>query len=94
MMWHYACDIDRACVDRWNPWILYVASGAARSNRAVHRVSLATGVHQRDLNRSLQEALLANLELVGPAQFVEEEQSFSRALQAQLELNRSATTPT
>ena len=69
----------------YNPqWILDIAAGAAQSTRTTHKVFLNTVVHEYNLNRPLQEALQANMELVGPVSFVEEEEAFARALQAHL----------
>ncbi len=85
-VWYFVRDTDRASVDRWYAWILDIAKGAALSTRTSHKVFLNTGVHKYNLNRPLQEALQTNLELVGPVDFTEEEQSFARTLQASLEV--------
>jgi len=49
-------------------------------------VSLITGVHECLANRPLQEAVQANLELVGGPEYSEKEQGFARQLQRNLEV--------
>ncbi len=85
MVWYFVRDTDREGADRRYAWILDSASGAPESTRASHQFFLATGVRQYNLNQPLQEALQANLKLVGPAQCVKEQQTSARALQAHLE---------
>ena len=85
-VWYFVRDVDRAQVDTWYQWILDIASGAAKGTRTTHKVFLTTGVHQYNLNRPLQEAMQANLELVGPVTFTDEEQNFAKNLQAYLEI--------
>lgn len=83
-VWYFVRDLERTSVDKHYAWILRIAEGAALATQTTHKVSLITGVHATILNRPLQEAVQANLELVGPPQFTEEEQSFARELQRSL----------
>ena len=80
-VWYYVRDINREEVRKYYNRILKIAQGAALATETTHKVTLITGVHEYLLNRPLQEAVQANLELVGPPQFTEEEQEFARALQ-------------
>ena len=83
-VWYYVRDTDREGVEEYYDWILKIAEGAALGTRTEHAVRLITGVHAMLLNRPLQEAVQANLELVGPPDFTAEDQAFARALQRSL----------
>ncbi|MFQ5628962.1 MAG: amidohydrolase [bacterium] len=79
--WYYVRDINREEVEKYYNRILKIATGAALATRTTHKVFLITGVHEYLLNRPLQEAMQANLELVGSPKYTEEEQAFARELQ-------------
>ena len=80
-VWYYVRAENRTEVEEYYNWILKIAEGAALATRTTHEVYLTTGVHETLLNRPLQEAMQANLELVGPPPFTAEDQSFARELQ-------------
>ncbi len=80
-VWYYVRAVNRDEVEEYYDWILKIAEGAALATRTTHEVFLTTGVHETLLNRPLQEAMQANLELVGPPPFTEEDQEFARELQ-------------
>jgi len=81
-VWYYVRDTARAPVERYYDRLLKIAEGAALATDTEYKVALLTGVHEMLLNRPLQEAMQANLDLVGPAAFPEEFHTFSRELQA------------
>jgi len=81
-VWYYVRDTARAPVDRYYDRLLKIAEGAALATNTEFKVTLLTGVHEMLLNRPLQEAMQANLELMGPPAFPDEFQSFARELQA------------
>jgi aminobenzoyl-glutamate utilization protein B len=83
-VWYYVRDSNREKVERNYAWMLEIAAGAAQATQTRHEVSLLTGVHSVLLNRPLQEAAQANLELVGPPRYTDEEQEFARSLQREL----------
>jgi aminobenzoyl-glutamate utilization protein B len=83
-VWYYVRDSDREKVERSYAWIQEIAAGAALATQTRHEVSLLTGVHSVLLNRPLQEAAQANLELVGAPVYTKAEQAFARALQEEL----------
>lgn len=85
-VWYYVRDTARAPVDKYYDRLLKIAEGAAMGTQTEFKVTLLTGVHAMLLNRPLQEAMQANLELVGPPSFTEEDQAFARELQRSLEL--------
>lgn len=85
-VWYYVRDVDRDSVNEWYKWIMDIAEGAALSTRTDHKVFLVTGVHEYNLNRPLQVALQANLDLVGPPPFTSEEQAFAQQLQSYLDI--------
>ena len=85
-VWYYVRDVDRTSVETYYNRILDIAKGVALATRTEHKIYLTTGVHEYNLNRPLQEAVQANLELVGPPQFTEKEQRFARQLQSFLEI--------
>jgi len=80
-VWYYVRAVNRDEVEEYYDWILKIAEGAALATRTTHEVFLTTGVHETLLNRPLQEAMQANLELVGPPPFTEEDQEFAYELQ-------------
>ena len=85
-VWYYVRDTARAPVDKYYDRLLRIAEGAALATETEYKVTLLTGVHKLLLNRPLQEAVQANLELVGGPDFPEEFQEFARELQAFLEV--------
>jgi aminobenzoyl-glutamate utilization protein B len=85
-VWYYVRDTARAPVEKYYQRLLDIAEGAAMATDTEHKVTLLTGVHEMLLNRPLQEAMQANLEMVGAPPFDEEAQSFARQLQAFLEV--------
>ncbi|MFQ5674414.1 MAG: amidohydrolase [bacterium] len=80
-VWYYVRDINREEVRKYYNRILKIAEGAALATRTTYKVNLITGVHKYLLNRPMQEAIQANLELVGAPKFTPEEQEFARSLQ-------------
>jgi len=85
--WYYVRDADRERVKRSYDWILEIAAGAAQATQTRHEVALQTGVHSVLLNRPLQEAAQANLDLVGPPVYTDAEQDFARSLQKKVGIN-------
>jgi len=85
-VWYYVRDADRESVDMYYDRILAIAAGAAMGTRTEHKVTLTTAVHAYLLNRPLQEAMQANLELVGAPAFSDADQDWGRALQEYLEV--------
>jgi aminobenzoyl-glutamate utilization protein B len=85
-VWYYVRDVNRDQVEKLYGRVLKIAEGAALSTGTTHKVRLLTGVHEYLLNRSLQEAVQANMEWIGPVQFTAEEQQFARSLQKYLEV--------
>lgn len=81
-VWYYVRDENREQVQKNYEWILKIAEGSALATGTRYKVRLITGVHEYLLNRPIQEAIQANLDLVGPVDFTEEEQLFARKLQA------------
>jgi aminobenzoyl-glutamate utilization protein B len=80
-VWYFVRDINRVEVQKYYDRILKIAAAAALATETTHKVKFLTGVHRYLLNRPLQEALQANLELVGAPEFSDEEQEFGRLLQ-------------
>jgi aminobenzoyl-glutamate utilization protein B len=78
--------VNRETVQGYYDRILKIAEGAALATGTTHEVSLITGVHECLANRPLQEAVQANLELVGGPEYTEKEQAFARRLQRNLEI--------
>jgi aminobenzoyl-glutamate utilization protein B len=85
-VWYYVRDVNRETVQGYYDRILKIAEGAALATGTTHKVSLITGVHECLMNRPLQEAVQANLELVGGPEYTDEEQAFARRLQRFLEV--------
>ncbi len=92
--WYYVRDTARVSVDVYYDWIMDIAEGAAMATRTEHEVTLITGVHEYNLNRPLQEAMSANLELVGAPDFQQEDQDFARQLQEFLGVAQSGLATT
>jgi aminobenzoyl-glutamate utilization protein B len=85
-VWYYVRDVNRETVQGYYDRVLKIAEGAALATGTTHKVSLITGVHECLMNRPLQEAVQANLELVGGPEYTDEEQDFARRLQRFLEV--------
>lgn len=86
--WYYVRDTSRVPVEAYYDRLLKIAEGAALATATEYKVTLLTGVHSMLLNRPLQEAMQANLEMVGGPDFSEEDQAFAKALQAYLEVEQ------
>jgi aminobenzoyl-glutamate utilization protein B len=80
-VWYYVRDTARVTVEAYYDRILKIAEGAAIATRTEHEVFLITGVHETLLNRPLQEATQANLDLVGAPRFPDAFQSFATEMQ-------------
>jgi aminobenzoyl-glutamate utilization protein B len=80
-VWYYVRDNDREKVNASYEWLTQIAEAAALATQTTHKVTLITGVHEILLNRPLQEAAQANLEVIGAPQFSEEDHAFARELQ-------------
>ena len=85
-VWYYVRDLSRESVERYYQRILKIAEGAALATGTTHKVTLITGVHECLMNRPMQEAIQANLEMVGDVAFTAEEQEFGKSLQRFLEI--------
>jgi aminobenzoyl-glutamate utilization protein B len=83
-VWYYVRDTARAPVDGYYDRLLKIAEGAALATATDFKVTLLTGVHKTLLNRPLQEAMQANLDIVGGPAFTEDDQVFARELQKYL----------
>ena len=83
-VWYFVRDVNRESVQGYYDRILKIAEGAALATETTHKVTLLTGVHECLMNRPLQEAVQANLELVGGPEYTEEEQDFAHRLQRSL----------
>ncbi len=79
--WYYVRAVDREEVNGYYDRVLKIALGATLATGTTHKINLITGVHAYLLNRPLQEALQANLELVGAPAFSSGEQAFARSMQ-------------
>lgn len=86
-VWYYVRDDNREKVEKNYQWMLQIAEAAAMATQTTHEVTLITGVHELLLNRPLQEAAQANLELLGVPEFSKADQAFAKKLQASLELD-------
>jgi len=85
-VWYYVRDLSRESVEGYYQRILKIAEGAALATGTTHKVTLITGVHECLMNRPMQEAIQANLELVGDVGFTDQEQEFGKSLQRYLEI--------
>ena len=85
-VWYYVRDLNRQSVEGYYQRILKIAEGAALATGTRHEVTLITGVHECLMNRPIQEAIQANLELAGDAGFTAEDQAFGKKLQRSLEI--------
>jgi aminobenzoyl-glutamate utilization protein B len=88
-VWYYVRDLNRDSVEGYYQRILKVAEGAALATGTTHEVTLITGVHECLMNRPIQEAIQANLELAGDAGFTPDDQAFGKKLQRFLEIEEA-----
>lgn len=79
-------DVDRAGVEDAYARVLRIAEGAARAMEVEYKVTLFSALNAVLLNRPLQEAMQANLQLLGPLRFDSSDQDFGRGLQRALGL--------
>ena len=87
-VWYYVRDTARVTVEAYYDRILKIAEGAAIATRTEHEAFLITGVHETLLNRPLQEATQANLDLVGAPRFPDAFQSFATEMQSGLGISQ------
>jgi aminobenzoyl-glutamate utilization protein B len=88
-VWYFVRDTNRESVNNYYKRILNIAEGAALATNTTHKVRFITGLHEYLLNRPLQEALQANLRLVGTPKFTRQEQQFGKDLQAFLNIDQT-----
>lgn len=79
--WYYVRDIDRESVEQNYARVLKVIEGAAMMTETTYALHFKSGVHETLTNRAAGEVVYANLLLIGPPPFTEEEQSFAREIQ-------------
>ncbi len=83
-VWYYVRDSNRRSVEAHYEWLTQIVEAAAMATQTTYKLTLITGVHEILLNRPLQEAAQANLEYIGAPVFSEEDQAFTKKLQAEL----------
>ena len=93
-VWYYVRDINREEVGKLYDRLQKIATAAALATGTTYKLHLITGVHEYLLNRPLQEAVQANLELVGAPRFTEPEQAFGRRLQQFLQIEEKGFSTT
>ncbi|MFZ2055770.1 MAG: amidohydrolase [Candidatus Aminicenantales bacterium] len=79
--WYYVRDIDRESVEKDYERVLKVIDGAAKMTETTYKVHFKSGVHETLTNRAASEVVYANLLLIGPPAFTENEQSFAKEIQ-------------
>jgi aminobenzoyl-glutamate utilization protein B len=82
--WYYVRDIDRENVEKDYERVLKIIDGAAKMTETTYKVHFKSGVHETLANRAGSEVVYANLLLVGPPAFTEEEQSFAKEIQKEI----------
>jgi aminobenzoyl-glutamate utilization protein B len=79
--WYYVRDIDRESVEKDYERVLKVIEGAAKMSDTTYKIHFKSGVHETLANRAGGEVVYANLLLVGPPAFTDEEQAFAKDIQ-------------
>jgi len=79
--WYYVRDIDRESVEKDYERVLKVIEGAAKMTDTTYIIHFKSGVHETLANRAGGEVVYANLLLVGPPAFTDEEQAFAKDIQ-------------
>jgi aminobenzoyl-glutamate utilization protein B len=82
--WYYVRDIDRESVEKDYERVLKIIDGAAQMTETTYQVHFKSGVHETLANRAGSEVVYANLLLIGPPAFTEEEQSFAKEIQKEI----------
>ena len=82
--WYYVRDVTREGVKDTYRRIMNIAEGAAKATETELKVRLITGVHDELVNMEIAKAHYANLKLVGPPEFTDEEQNFAKSIQKYL----------
>jgi aminobenzoyl-glutamate utilization protein B len=82
--WYYVRDIDRDSVEKDYERVLKIIDGAAKMTETTYKIHFKSGVHETLANRAGSEVVYANLLLVGPPAFTEEEQSFAKEIQKEI----------
>jgi aminobenzoyl-glutamate utilization protein B len=79
--WYYVRDLDRESVEKDYERVLQVIDGAAKMSGTTYKIHFKSGVHETLANRAGGEVVYANLLLVGPPAFTDEEQAFAKGIQ-------------
>ena len=90
--WYYVRAPDRSTVEKYYDWLQDAVKGAALGTQTRAEITLITGVHETLINRSLQEAMQANLEYLGPPVLAKLTRDSRANCRGQWELKRRATT--
>lgn len=78
--WYYVRAPERYLVDQYYQKILDIADGADKMVGTTHKVRFLTGVHNGLPNRTLGEAIVANMKEIGAPEYTEEELKFAKEL--------------
>ena len=84
-VWYYIRADKHVDVEEYFGWVNDIAEAAAKMSRTtLTAVQVDSDMHEVLPNRALAEVIQRNLELVGPAQFTDEEKAFARLTQEPL----------
>ncbi len=82
--WYYVRDIDRESVEKDYQRVLKIIEAAAMMTETTAKIRFISGVHEMLSNRAGNEVVYANLQLVGPPPFTEDEQIYAKEIQKNL----------
>jgi len=84
--WYYVRNIDRESVEKDYARVLKIIEGAAQMTETTYKISFISGVYNMLANRAGNEIVYSNLLLVGPPPFTEDEQSYAKEIQKNLNI--------
>lgn len=82
--WYYVRDIDRESVEEDYARVLKIIAGAAQMTETTYKISFISGVYNMLPNQAGNEVVYANLLLIGPPSFSEDDQAFAKKIQKNL----------
>lgn len=83
-VWYYVRADSHQDVESYFAWVKDIADGAAKMTRTTVSLQIDTDCHELIVNTPLSEAILANMQAVGPPKFTAEEHAFAARLQEPL----------
>jgi aminobenzoyl-glutamate utilization protein B len=84
-VWYYVRNSDERVEEMYQKVVNCAKAGALATGTELAEIHVLSAIHQRNANKGLATIIQKNIELVGMPEWTEEEHTFAKALQKELE---------